>query len=139
MDGSRQDEDNLQVSNTLISPKVDKDGKVDLESRSDNKLGSFESSHVCAQDSSGEGAGDGKVDLESQLCRNTTRTFALFRGIAYTNTRNLEDKVPHESEGSGICFARVSTVIGRDVLRNNCHVHTFLSQGLSVKHWRFIC
>ncbi|KAG5231875.1 DUF688 domain-containing protein [Salix suchowensis] len=60
------DEDNLQVSNTLISPKVDKDGKVDLE---DNKLGSFESSHVCTQDSSGEVAGDGKVDLESQLCR----------------------------------------------------------------------
>ncbi|KAJ6329284.1 hypothetical protein OIU77_010876 [Salix suchowensis] len=206
MDGSRQDEDNLQVSNTLISPKVDKDGKVDLESRSDNKLGSFESSHVCTQDSSGEVAGDGKVDLESQLCRKlrneessagcntqlllppplpkspseswlkrtlpilssrnsssrsplgmhlhsrvqasktlsidpkwetivrttkrTARAFALFRGIAYTNTRNLEDKVPHESEGSGICFARVSTVIGLDVLRNNCHVHTFLSQVL---------
>ncbi|KAJ6401212.1 hypothetical protein OIU84_016595 [Salix udensis] len=69
MDGSRQDEDNLQVSNTLISPKVDKDGKVDLESRSDSKLGSFESSHVFTQDSSGEVAGDGKVDLESQLCR----------------------------------------------------------------------
>ncbi|KAJ6319678.1 hypothetical protein OIU78_015151 [Salix suchowensis] len=65
-DNLESDEDNLQVSNTLISPKVDKDGKVDLE---DNKLGSFESSHVCTQDSSGEVAGDGKVDLESQLCR----------------------------------------------------------------------
>ncbi|KAF9669441.1 hypothetical protein SADUNF_Sadunf14G0107900 [Salix dunnii] len=69
MDGSRQDEDNLQVSNTLISPKVDKDGKIDLESRSDNKLGNFESSHLFIQDSSGEVAGDGKIDLESQLCR----------------------------------------------------------------------
>lgn len=69
MDGSRQDEDNTQVSNTLTSPKVDKDGKIDLESRSDKKLGNLESSHVFIQDSNGVVAGNGRIDLESQQCR----------------------------------------------------------------------
>ncbi|KAJ6973138.1 hypothetical protein NC653_033463 [Populus alba x Populus x berolinensis] len=66
MDGSRQDKDSMQVSNTMTSPKVDKDGKINLENRSDKKLGNLESSHVFIQDSNGEVAGNGRIDLESQ-------------------------------------------------------------------------
>ncbi|CAK7348138.1 unnamed protein product [Dovyalis caffra] len=69
MDGSKQDEDIMQASITLACPKVDKDGKIDLESPLNKKSGDLESSRGFIEDSSGEVAGDGKVDLESQLCR----------------------------------------------------------------------
>ncbi|GAV84081.1 DUF688 domain-containing protein [Cephalotus follicularis] len=74
MNGPKQDQDLIQVSNTLTHSKVGEDEKIDSESNLSIKFGNQESYRGRVQDSNALTSStmvdaDGKIDLESQLLK----------------------------------------------------------------------